>query len=113
MQYCNLIVLTYLSMWQHVAGLPKKFNDFDFLIFFFLGIEEEGVGVQISAPPVEGAANTELVKYLASVLGLRKSDVSLERVRYLSKKLWHEVGRARPERKRHKASDICSLEVLF
>ncbi|XP_003728665.2 UPF0235 protein C15orf40 homolog [Strongylocentrotus purpuratus] len=43
------------------------------------GIEEEGVGVQISAPPVEGAANTELVKYLASVLGLRKSDVSLER----------------------------------
>lgn len=43
------------------------------------GIEPEGVGVQINAPPVEGEANTELVKYIASVLGLRKSDVSLDR----------------------------------
>lgn len=39
----------------------------------------EGVGVQISAPPVEGEANTELVKYLSKVLGVRKSDVSLDR----------------------------------
>lgn len=38
------------------------------------------MGVQINAPPVEGEANTELVKYLASVLGLRKSDVSLDKV---------------------------------
>ncbi|XP_033212565.1 UPF0235 protein C15orf40 homolog isoform X1 [Belonocnema kinseyi] len=42
-------------------------------------ISDEAVGVAISAPPVEGEANTELVKYIASVLGLRKSDVSLER----------------------------------
>ncbi|XP_043280417.1 UPF0235 protein C15orf40 homolog [Venturia canescens] len=42
-------------------------------------ISEEGVGVAISAPPVEGEANTELVKYLAAVLGTRKSDVSLDR----------------------------------
>lgn len=39
----------------------------------------EGVGVQIAAPPVEGEANTELVKYLSKVLGVRKSDVSLDR----------------------------------
>lgn len=39
----------------------------------------EGVGVQIAAPPVEGEANTELVKYMAKVLGVRKSDVSLDR----------------------------------
>jgi hypothetical protein len=38
------------------------------------------VGVQINAPPVEGEANTELVKYMAAVLGVRKSDVSLDRV---------------------------------
>ncbi|XP_063980601.1 UPF0235 protein C15orf40 homolog isoform X2 [Diachasmimorpha longicaudata] len=38
-----------------------------------------GVGVAISAPPVEGEANTELLKYLSSVLGVRKSDVSLDR----------------------------------
>ncbi|KAI4498664.1 hypothetical protein M0802_006131 [Mischocyttarus mexicanus] len=42
-------------------------------------ISEEAVGVAISAPPVQGEANTELVKYLASVLGLRKSDVTLDR----------------------------------
>ncbi|KAH8302939.1 hypothetical protein KR044_012206 [Drosophila immigrans] len=39
----------------------------------------EGVGVQIAAPPSEGEANAELVKYLSKVLGLRKSDVSLDR----------------------------------
>lgn len=42
-------------------------------------ISDDAVGVAISAPPVEGEANTELVKYLASVLGTRKSDVSLDR----------------------------------
>lgn len=42
-------------------------------------ISDEAVGVAISAPPVQGEANTELVKYLASVLGLRKSDVTLDR----------------------------------
>ncbi|KAH8369620.1 hypothetical protein KR093_000318 [Drosophila rubida] len=39
----------------------------------------EGVGVQIAAPPSEGEANAELVKYLSKVLGLRKSDVSLDK----------------------------------
>lgn len=42
-------------------------------------ISTDGVGVQICAPPIEGEANTELVKYMAKVLGLRKSDVSLAR----------------------------------
>ncbi|XP_055844469.1 UPF0235 protein C15orf40 homolog [Episyrphus balteatus] len=42
-------------------------------------ITSEGVGVQISAPPSEGEANAELVKYLSKVLGLRKSDVSLDK----------------------------------
>lgn len=42
-------------------------------------MSDDAVSVAISAPPVEGEANTELVKYLSSVLGLRKSDVSLDR----------------------------------
>uniref|UniRef100_A0A1B6CQ84 Uncharacterized protein n=1 Tax=Clastoptera arizonana TaxID=38151 RepID=A0A1B6CQ84_9HEMI len=42
-------------------------------------INVDGIGVQINAPPVEGEANIELVKYLASVIGVRKSDVSLDR----------------------------------
>ncbi|XP_046399167.1 UPF0235 protein C15orf40 homolog [Ischnura elegans] len=43
------------------------------------GISEEGVGVQINAPPVEGEANTELIQYISSILKVRKSDVSLDR----------------------------------
>lgn len=42
-------------------------------------IGPEGVGVQIAAPPSEGEANAELVKFLSKVLGLRKSDVSLDK----------------------------------
>ncbi|KAM7358576.1 UPF0235 protein C15orf40 homolog [Cochliomyia hominivorax] len=42
-------------------------------------ITTEGVGVQIAAPPSEGEANAELVKYLSKVLNLRKSDVSLDK----------------------------------
>ncbi|XP_011500505.1 PREDICTED: UPF0235 protein C15orf40 homolog [Ceratosolen solmsi marchali] len=41
---------------------------------------EEAVSIAISAPPQEGEANAELVKYLASVLNVRKSDISLDKV---------------------------------
>ena len=44
------------------------------------GVSAEGVGVQIAAPPTEGEANQELVRFLASVIGVRKSNVSLVRV---------------------------------
>lgn len=43
------------------------------------GMSEDAVSVAISAPPVEGEANTELVKYLSSVLGLKKSSVQLDK----------------------------------
>ncbi|XP_059216113.1 UPF0235 protein C15orf40 homolog isoform X2 [Stomoxys calcitrans] len=33
----------------------------------------------LRAPPSEGEANAELVKYLSKVLNLRKSDVSLDK----------------------------------
>lgn len=39
---------------------------------------QESVGVAISAPPVDGEANTHLLKYPSSVLGVRKSDLCLE-----------------------------------
>lgn len=42
-------------------------------------ISSDGFGVQIAAPPVEGEANTELVKFMAKTLELRKSDVQLDR----------------------------------
>ena len=43
-------------------------------------ISSEGVGVKIVAAPVDGAANSELCRYLAQVLGLRKSEVYLDKV---------------------------------
>ncbi|ENN80264.1 UPF0235 protein C15orf40 homolog [Dendroctonus ponderosae] len=42
-------------------------------------VDDQGVNIQINAPPVEGSANVELVKYMASLLGLKSSNVSLER----------------------------------
>ena len=62
-------------------------------------ISDDRIGVQINAPPVDGEANTELVKYLSSVLGVRKSDISLDRVSlvyFRSKSLTTEiVGQSR------------------
>ncbi|XP_013389378.1 UPF0235 protein C15orf40 homolog [Lingula anatina] len=42
-------------------------------------ISEEGICVQIAAPPVDGEANVELTKYIAKLLQIRKSDVSLDK----------------------------------
>ncbi|XP_014255941.1 uncharacterized protein LOC106670271 [Cimex lectularius] len=42
-----------------------------------VGFEDEGVLVQIGAPPVDGEANSELIKFMAQFLGLRKSSVTL------------------------------------
>lgn len=43
------------------------------------GISEEGVEVKISAPPLDGEANTELISYLSKLFGIRKSDLTLDR----------------------------------
>ncbi|XP_064474705.1 UPF0235 protein C15orf40 homolog [Ornithodoros turicata] len=42
-------------------------------------IAADAVGVQIGAPPTDGEANSELVKFLAKVLNVRRRDVSLEK----------------------------------
>lgn len=49
------------------------------MVHLILGVGAEFVEIQIGAPPVDGEANTELVKYLAKALDLRKSDVSLDK----------------------------------
>ncbi|CAL8097112.1 unnamed protein product [Orchesella dallaii] len=41
-------------------------------------VSDTAVGVQISAPPVDGEANTAIVKYFAEVLKVKKTDVSLK-----------------------------------
>lgn len=51
-------------------------------VVFLTDVSEEAVGVAIAAPPTDGEANAELLRYLSKVLELKKSEVSLEKVDY-------------------------------
>ncbi|KAI5617559.1 UPF0235 protein C15orf40-like [Silurus asotus] len=42
-------------------------------------VSSEAVGVAIAAPPTDGEANAELVRYLCKVLELKKSEVMLDK----------------------------------
>ncbi|GAA6229226.1 UPF0235 protein C15orf40 homolog [Lates japonicus] len=42
-------------------------------------VSAEAVGVAIAAPPTDGEANAELIRYLAEVLDLKKSHISLDK----------------------------------
>ncbi|XP_070764232.1 UPF0235 protein C15orf40 homolog [Enoplosus armatus] len=42
-------------------------------------VSPEAVGVAIAAPPTDGEANAELIRYLAEVLDLKKSHISLDK----------------------------------
>jgi uncharacterized protein len=44
-----------------------------------VGEHDGRLKVQLAAPPVDGEANDALVAFLASTLGVRRSDVSIER----------------------------------
>lgn len=44
-----------------------------------VGVREGALEVALAAPPVEGAANDELVRVLSSALGIRRKDVALVR----------------------------------
>ncbi|XP_069580583.1 UPF0235 protein C15orf40 homolog [Brachyistius frenatus] len=43
------------------------------------GVSAEAVGVAVAAPPADGEANAELVRFLAEVLELKRSHVSLDK----------------------------------
>ena len=43
------------------------------------GLHGEAIRIRLAAPPVDGAANEELVRFLASRLGVTRSAVTLER----------------------------------
>lgn len=42
-----------------------------------VGFHGEALKIKVAAPPVEGAANEELMRFVAETLGLRTSAVSL------------------------------------
>uniref|UniRef100_A0A3Q1GMB4 Zgc:193812 n=1 Tax=Acanthochromis polyacanthus TaxID=80966 RepID=A0A3Q1GMB4_9TELE len=52
----------------------------------------EAVGVAIAAPPTDGEANAELIRYLAEVLDLKKSHISLDKVPETHKYYFPEWG---------------------
>ena len=41
------------------------------------GLREDGLGIRLSAPPVEGKANKALQKYLSGLLGIAKSRIEI------------------------------------
>lgn len=43
------------------------------------GFKDGALQVRITAPPVEGKANQELVRFLADVLGVSKSSLTIEK----------------------------------
>lgn len=43
-----------------------------------VGLHDGKPKVQLKAPPVDGAANTALIAFLAEICGVPKSDVTLE-----------------------------------
>ncbi|EPB66839.1 hypothetical protein ANCCEY_14068 [Ancylostoma ceylanicum] len=45
-------------------------------------VGESEVGVAIAAPPREGEANEELIDYMRGVLGLKKSELSLDKASF-------------------------------
>jgi uncharacterized protein len=54
----------------------------------FAGKTPDGIfRIRIQAPPVEGAANRELVRFLADALGVRKSQVAIVRGETARRKL--------------------------
>lgn len=65
------------------------------------GVHGDAVKIRVAAPPVEGEANDELVRFLAKVLGVSGSDVELVRGRTSRTKRVriHGIG-AREARKR-------------
>ena len=44
-----------------------------------IGFQDDVLRLKIAAPPVEGKANRELIVFLSEVLGVRKSDISIDK----------------------------------
>ena len=56
------------------------------------GLHGDALKVKLAAPPVEGRANDELLRYLSDALGVPKSAVRIERGE-TSRKKWVRVTR--------------------
>jgi uncharacterized protein len=59
-------------MRMHVRVIPRSSKN-------LIEWEEGGLKVHLTAPPVDGAANTALIALLAQCLGLHKRDIQIVR----------------------------------
>lgn len=62
-----------------------------------VGVRGDAVEIALAAPPVDGAANEELVRFVALVLHVRKRDVELVRGDSSREKLLSITGLSAPE----------------
>ncbi|XP_066557560.1 UPF0235 protein C15orf40 homolog [Amia ocellicauda] len=60
-------------------------------------VSTEAVGVAIAAPPSDGEANAELIRFLSKVLEVKKSEVSLDRGSKSREKIVKISGALSPE----------------
>jgi len=44
-----------------------------------LGFKDDILRIRIAAPPVKGKANQELIAFLSDILGIRKSNLAIEK----------------------------------
>ncbi|XP_063053653.1 UPF0235 protein C15orf40 homolog isoform X2 [Engraulis encrasicolus] len=60
-------------------------------------VSPEAVGVAIAAPPTDGEANSELIRYLSKVLNVKKSEVVLDKGSRSREKVINVSGSLSPE----------------
>ncbi len=64
------------------------------------GLHGDAVKIRVTAPPVEGAANDALVKFLAKALGVPRRDVSIVQGAHSRNKVISIVGVSKEEVRR-------------
>lgn len=62
----------------------------------FVGVTQDRLRVRIHAPAVEGKANTELIRFLAGSLGVRRSAVTITRGEHTRDKSLRVTGVTEP-----------------
>lgn len=70
----------------HVKVIPRAKHD------EIVGTENMGLKIRLKAPPVEGQANEELVRFLARVLGISRAQIEIVRGEHSRHKLVRVKG---------------------
>lgn len=60
-------------------------------------VSAESVGIMIAAPPTDGEANAELIRYLSEILDLKKSEIALDKGSRSREKVVKLSGSLTPE----------------